>query len=210
MSDTSPAPRKPQSIASTLIELAPSLAYVATYSYVRTRYPDDAILIATAVLLAFTIPSMAWLWLKERRVPVLGLFAVGITLIFAGLSFVFRDPIFVKVRPTVTASLMGLAFIGSVWIGRNLLRAVLEPTMGDEIRFSDRQWTRLAYAIGAMFLMAAGVNELVWRFLPEPVWVAYSAWGDSLLFAVMFGIAFYWAHSATEKEEAAAARDRTE
>lgn len=198
--------RKPQSLGSTLIELAPSIVYVAVYSWAKGRYGDDAILIATAVLLVATAISMTWLWLKERRVPILGLFAVGVTLAFAVLSFVFRDPVFVKVRPTVTASLMGLAFIGSVLIGRNLLRVLIEPAMGDELRFSDRQWSRLTIMIGGFCLVAAGINELIWRLLPEPVWVAYSAWGDSLLFASLFGVAFYWAHRATAKEEEEATR----
>jgi intracellular septation protein len=119
----------------------------------------------------------------ERRIAPLPLFAGLAALIFGGLTLVFHDPRFVKIKPTaINLALAGVMLIGTA-MGKNPLKALF----ADALHLSPQGWRKLTVRYGIFFLVMAGLNEAVWRTQPDSVWILFRFPGLqilSLLFAV--------------------------
>jgi len=102
-------------------------------------------------------------------------------LLFGGLTLIFDDVRFVKMKPTF----INLAFAGFLIGGSLLNRNPLKVLMGQALVMTERAWRTLTWRYGLYFLVIAGLNELVWRSQPEPLWFAFRFPGLQLL-AVAF------------------------
>ncbi len=119
----------------------------------------------------------------ERRIAPLPLFAGLAALIFGGLTLVFHDPRFVKIKPTaINIALAGIMLVGTA-MGKNPLRALFAGAL----HLSPQGWRKLTIRYGIFFLVMAAANEAVWRTQPDSVWILFRFPGLqvlSLLFAM--------------------------
>lgn len=113
----------------------------------------------------------------ERRVAPFPAIAGGAALVFGGLTLVFDDPRFLKIKPTVMNGIFGLALLGGIALRKNPLKLIL----GDSLRMPDEIWRRLTIRYALMFLALAGLNEAVWRTQSDSVWVLFRFPGLSIL-----------------------------
>lgn len=128
---------------------------------------------ATGVLIATTVAAVAWAMLTERRVPWLPVVGAVLVSVFGGLTLVFDDTFFLKIKPTV-ASLLSAAALG---IGLLLRRNFLKMVLGSMLELDDRGWRHLTlYWIGVFVVMALA-NEVAWRSLSTDGWVTFKAFG---------------------------------
>lgn len=139
------------------------LAFVI--GYIVTR---DAVQ-ATWWLVAGSAAGLVLGFAVERRVAPMPLLAGGAALLFGGLTLIFDDARFVKMKPTF----VNLAFAGFLIGGSLLNRNPLKVLMGQALVMTDRAWKTLTWRYGFYFLAIAILNETVWRTQPEPVWVAF-------------------------------------
>jgi intracellular septation protein len=105
----------------------------------------------------------------ERRVAPFPAIAGGAALLFGGLTLIFDDPRFLKVKPTVMNSLFGLALVVGLAMRKNPLKLVL----GDAFQMPEPVWRQLTLRYAAMFFGLAMLNEIVWRTQPDTVWVVF-------------------------------------
>jgi len=113
----------------------------------------------------------------ERRVAPFPAIAGGAALVFGGLTLVFDDPRFLKIKPTVMNGIFGLALLGGMALRKNPLKLIL----GDSLRMPDEIWRRLTIRYALMFLALAALNEAVWRTQSDSVWVLFRFPGLSIL-----------------------------
>lgn len=113
----------------------------------------------------------------ERRVAPFPAIAGGAALVFGGLTLVFDDPRFLKIKPTVMNGIFGLALLGGIALRKNPLKLIL----GDSLRMPDEIWRRLTIRYALMFLALAALNEAVWRTQSDSVWVLFRFPGLSIL-----------------------------
>ncbi|WP_334161606.1 inner membrane-spanning protein YciB [Phenylobacterium sp.] len=113
----------------------------------------------------------------ERRVAPFPAIAGGAALVFGGLTLVFDDPRFLKIKPTVMNGIFGLALLSGIALRKNPLKLIL----GDSLRMPDEIWRRLTIRYALMFLALAGLNEAVWRTQSDSVWVLFRFPGLSIL-----------------------------
>ncbi len=123
---------------------------------------------AAALILGFAV---------ERRVAPMPLLAGGAALLFGGLTLIFDDARFVKMKPTF----VNLAFAGFLIGGSLFNRNPLKMLMGQALVMTDRAWKSLTWRYGLYFLAIAIINEVVWRTQPEPIWVAFRFPGLQIL-----------------------------
>ena len=119
----------------------------------------------------------------ERRIAPLPLFAGLAALIFGGLTLVFHDPRFVKIKPTAINIALAGIMLGGAMMGKNPLRALFAGAL----HLSPQGWRKLTIRYGIFFLFMAAANEAVWRTQPDSVWILFRFPGLqvlSLLFAV--------------------------
>ncbi len=142
-----------------------------------------ALLTATWGLVVGSALALVVGLVAERRIAPLPLFAGLAALIFGGLTLVFHDPRFVKIKPTaINIALAGIMLVGTA-MGKNPLRALFAGAL----HLSPQGWRKLTIRYGIFFLVMAAANEAVWRTQPDSVWILFRFPGLqvlSLLFAM--------------------------
>lgn len=136
-----------------------------------------ALLTATWWLVGGSAAALAVGLVVERRLAPLPLFAGLTALVFGGLTLVFHDPRFIKIKPTVTNAVFACVMLGGAALGKNPLKALFSGALN----LSPEGWRRLTIHYGVFFLAMAALNELVWRTQPDSVWVLFKFPGMEVL-----------------------------
>ena len=135
------------------------------------------LLTATWALVAGSAVALALGWLFERRVAPLPLVAGLAAIVFGGLTLIFQDETWVKIKPTA----LNLCFAAFLLGGLALKRSPLKVILGEVIRLPNDLWRKLTLRYGVFFLFVAVLNEVVWRTQPDAVWVVFRMPGLQLL-----------------------------
>lgn len=145
---------------------------------------DDPIYPATILFMIAMVISIALSAVFLRKVAIMPLVTAVIVLIFGGLTIAFHDPMFIKIKPTITNSFFGLVLLGGLLFKQSLLKFVF----GDVYRLQPRGWFILTLRWGIFFLVLAAINEVLWRNFSADVWLAFKVWGVMPL-TILFSIA---------------------
>jgi intracellular septation protein len=180
----SPAPKN--TAVRAIVDYGGLAVFLLTYfvaKFVLKQAGNPALLTATWGLVAGSALALVVGLAVERRIAPLPLFAGLAALIFGGLTLIFHDPRFVKIKPTaINIGLAGIMLIGTA-MGKNPLRALFAGAL----HLSPQGWRRLTIRYGIFFLVMAAANEAVWRTQPDSVWILFRFPGLqilSLLFAL--------------------------
>lgn len=141
-------------------------------------------IVATWALVAGCAFALAVGLVVERRIAPLPALA-GVAALIAGLlTLAFKDPVFVKMKPTVVNSILGLGLLAGLAAGKNPLKLLL----GEALHLTDSGWRKLTVRYGLFFLVLAALNEVVWRTQSNETWVIFRMPGLPLL-ALAFSLA---------------------
>ena len=156
------------------IEYGPLGVFLLTY-VVGGRFLDeiDQILLATGAIMLATVVALSVAWTVQRRVPKVPLVSGVLLMVFGGLTLWLRDPVFIKMKPTIVYLLFTAVLLG----GLALRRPLLKPVLGHAWQLTDVGWNALTRRFGLFFLVLAGLNELVWRTQSTDFWVNYKVFG---------------------------------
>lgn len=155
-------------------DLGPALAFFIGYFIANKTHQANPILFATYIFLPVSVLAFAFSYWKEKKVSPIGLFSFAVIVIFSVLGIYLKNDLFIKMRPTFVYSVMGLILMGSVFLGRNVLKTLFDGAF----HLPEAKWRRLSINAGIMYLALAVINELVWRNFAEKTWVTYNMWGD--------------------------------
>ncbi|ADE15402.1 Intracellular septation protein A [Nitrosococcus halophilus Nc 4] len=150
---------------------------------------EDAILFATAVAILASALQVSLYFFKHHRFEPMHLVTLGLVTLLGGATLVFRDPTFIKWKPTVVNWLFGLAFLASQIFTR---KPLVQRMMSTAITLPTSLWKRLNIAWVIFFLASGLANLYVAYQFTEAVWVNFKLFGMlglTLLFVV--GQAFY-------------------
>jgi intracellular septation protein len=182
-SEARPDARPEASLAKTVIDFGPLIAFFATY-YIAERYqPEAGIYWATGVLMVTTVAALAASRFLLGRFSVPPLVTAALVVVFGGLTIWLQDPRFVMMKPTI----INLIFAGVMGYGLVSGRQLLKLVMGEALKLTDEGWHKLTIRWFGFFLVMALLNEMVWRNFSQPTWVTFKVWGIlplTLLFAV--------------------------
>jgi intracellular septation protein len=149
-----------------ILELGPLVLFFLT----NQRF---GILPATAVLMAGVVVALAVSWSMTRRLPIMPLVTAFFVLVFGGLTLIFHDSLFIKLKPTIVNAIFGSALLGGLALGKPLLPVVLDSVLA----LDEAGWRKLTLRWGLFFFVLAGLNELVWRTQTENFWVNFKVFG---------------------------------
>jgi intracellular septation protein len=159
------------------LDLGPLLIFFGTYS-------RAGIMAGTAAFMVATVASLAVGYALTRRIAILPLATTVIVLVFGGLTLVFDNDVFIKLKPTIIYGLFAVVLFGGLLFGRPLLK----PMMGMMISLDDAAWRVLTVRWGGYFVLCAVLNEMVWRNFSTDVWVAFKVFGFTTL-TIVFALA---------------------
>lgn len=159
------------------VDMGPLIAFFAVnYMY--------GLMMGTAVLMVTTMIAIAISYKLEKRVPLMPAIGCIFVMLFGGLTLVFDDEMFIKIKPTVVNILLSGALAAGLLFGRLFLKNV----MSSMISITDSGWKTLTFYWIAFFLILAGINEFVWRTYDTDTWVSFKAFGIPLM-AIVFSFA---------------------
>ena len=160
-----------------LIEFTPLLLFFATNYFAGIFW-------GTFVLILATIISLGLIWHLDKRVPIIAALGCVAVAFFGGLTLIFEDEFFIKIKPTVISGLLAMVIFITQLLGKQPMKVLL----GKQISLTTRGWSYLAKVWISMFVVTALANEIAWRMLSTDAWVSFKAFGltgISLIFAVI-------------------------
>jgi intracellular septation protein len=154
-----------------ILELAPLVAFIATY------YATD-IYTATAVLMAAMALLLAVDWLRLRRIPQMHAISAVLVFAFGAATLALHDQRFIQWKPTVFFWVVGVAFLASNWIGeRPLVQRLLSAALGNELQVSPAIWRRLNWLWIVFYALLGALNLFVAFNASERTWVNFKVFG---------------------------------
>lgn len=156
------------------------------------------ILTATAALVAASLVALAVSWTVVRRVPWLPLLAAVVLTIFGGLTLIFEDDLFIKIKPTIVQLLFAAVLLGGLAIRKVWLKMVI----GKALKMPDAAWRTLTVRFAIFFIIMAAANEVVWRSFSTDFWVTFDTFGQmGITFAFLASQYPFIARNFIEEEE---------
>ena len=170
-----------------VLEMGPlGLFFVANYrpelfSWALKPYLDASyfegdgsqVFTATPVFMLATIVSLTLGWTLTRHIPIMPLVSGVVVLVFGALTIWMHDKVFIQIKPTIVNSLYGIILLGGLWLGRPLLRYVLEVAF----ELTEEGWRTLTLRWGLFFFFLAGLNEVVRLFCSYEFWASFKVFG---------------------------------
>ncbi len=131
------------------------------------------LLAATAALIALTLLSLAYIYLREKRLAVMPLVSGVAVTVFGGMTLILQDELFIKMKPTLVNLLFAAILLGGLYFGRPLMKLLFESAF----QLTDAGWRKLSLRWGLYFIFLAGLNEIIWRNFTTEFWVNFKVFG---------------------------------
>ncbi len=163
-----------------ILDFLPILLFFGAYKMYN-------IYVATGVIMAATVVQMAILYKLDGRLQTMHKVTLALILGFGALTLGFQDERFIKIKPTVLYTFMGLTLgIGLWFFKKNFLKMML----GGQLHLPDGVWRNLTAAWVVYALFMAALNAFVAYYYTTEQWVDFKIWGYAfpLVFLVAQGL----------------------
>lgn len=169
MTEPSPAPEKKKSHGwiRAAVDFGGLLAFFIGYMVTHSLVSAAWWLVAGSAI-ALVVGFVA-----EKRLAPMPLISGVLALVFGTLTVFFKDPIFLKLKPTITMTLFAVILLGGLVARKNVLKML----MGSELVMSDAVWRTFTLRYGLFFLAIAALNEAIWRTQSEEIWATFKVFG---------------------------------
>ena len=135
---------------------------------------DKVLIIAIPPLIVATILAVMFVWILEKKVPLVPLLSGILISLFGGLTIYFDNPIFIYMKPTI----INILFAFALFFGKYFTKEpVLKKILGKSLPLSDEGWQILNNRWVYFFFGLAVLNEMIWRTQSEEFWVNFKVWG---------------------------------
>ncbi len=158
-------PRLPQWVHYA-IDYGGLVAWILTLVVLRLQHRSDAAVTSSWVIVGASLLALAVGLIGERRIRPMPLVTAVVGLIFGGLTLFFHDERFIKIKPTILYTLLGLFLITGALRGKNPLKVL----MGDAFHLPDLVVRTLTLRYALFFFAVAVANEAVWRTQSTLFW----------------------------------------
>lgn len=179
MSEESPATTKPEAPKSEgwikyAVEYGPIVLFFISYKM-------WGLMAATAVLIAASVAATIIGYIRAGRLPWAPIITTAIVVVFGGLTLIFKNDTFIKMKPTVVYAL----FAVTLWGGLLFKKPLMERLMGASLKMDHAGWRKLEARFAAFCVAMAVLNEIVWRTQTEDFWVNFKFGSIFLTFLFM-------------------------
>ncbi|WP_434354167.1 septation protein IspZ [Psychrobacter sp. HD31] len=126
-----------------------------------------ALLVATVVVYAIHFFS------QDKKLDKQQWIVLILTIVFCGITILFNDEYFIKIKSPIINGVFALALAGSVLINKPLMQMALKQAF----TLTDSGWKKLTLAWAGFFAMMAGVHYYTAFHMSQDAWISFKTYG---------------------------------
>jgi intracellular septation protein len=178
-----------------LLEWLPLLVFFLGFKFLGIYW-------ATAALMVACVLQLVIHRLRSGRFKTMHIITVSVVLVLGSATLLLHDRRFIQWKPTVLMALASLAFLGSMFVGKQpLARRMLEAVFNEPLQISAGAWLLINSLWVAWFALLAVANIYVaWNFA-ESVWVNFKVFGITVAMLLFMVPQVFWLSSKTKTAE---------
>ena len=175
--------QKNSGIKSTL-EFGPVIVFFAAYilfdryeislNFYGQNY--EGFVLATTIFIPLILFTTFLSWKLTGEVSKIQLFTAVLVVVFGGMTILFNDDRFFKMKPTLVYFLFSAMMLVGLFRGKSYLQSL----MGTVLPMDHEGWMIISRRITGFFFFLAVLNEFVWRTFSTEVWVYFKTFGLSV------------------------------
>lgn len=139
-------------------------------------YKIFGIYTATAIAMAASFSQVVYFRIKYQRFERMHLISLALILILGGATLLFKNPSFIKWKPTGIYWITATAFLGSRIFGQKTLT---QKMMESNICLPATTWHALNYAWVSFFFVMGMLNLYVAFHFDTDTWVNFKLFGGA-------------------------------
>ena len=185
--------KEENSLTKSILEFVPLVTFFLAYYYfpnsnnlIGEELSVEKIIFATKVFVPILLFASFLSYVILRTISKMSLITALLVIFFGALTIWFRDPTFIKMKPTM----IYLSFASILTIGLMRNRSLLQSLMGSTLALEERGWIILTKRIIIFFISLAFLNELVWRYFGQDQWVNFKTFGMPILSLLFFAFQY--------------------
>ena len=185
--------KEENSLTKSMLEFVPLLTFFLAYYYFPNsnnltgeELSVEKIIFATKVFVPILLFASLLSYLILRTISKMSLITALLVIFFGALTIWFRDPTFIKMKPTI----IYLSFASILIIGLMRNKSLLQSLMGSTLALEERGWILLTKRIIIFFISLAFLNEFVWRYFGQDQWVNFKTFGMPILSLLFFAFQY--------------------
>jgi intracellular septation protein len=157
-----------------LLEWSPLIVFFIMYRLLGIYWATAALMIAC--LLQLVVHRIRTGKFKTMHIAV-----AAVALLLGSATLLLHDRRFIQWKPTVLLAAAAVAFLGSMFIGKQpLARRMLEAAFQEPLEISPRTWQLInSLWVGWLALLAAANLYVAWNFA-ENTWVNFKIFGITI------------------------------
>lgn len=169
-----------ESLSKVLCDYAPLAIFFISYKFSGSPNP---LMFATICLMIATCLALIISYILTKKISMMALFSGIILGTFGSLTLIFKDEIFIKMKPTIVNMIFALIlFYGSL-----AKKPLISYLFGSQLKMSNQAWIKLSWRWAWFFIFLALLNEAIWRNFSTDFWVQFKVFGMmpiSLIFTI--------------------------
>ena len=169
-----------ESFSKILCDYAPLAVFFISYKFIASPNP---LFFATICLMITTFLALVVSYILTKKISKMALFSGLLLGTFGGLTIIFKDEIFIKLKPTI----INILFAAILFYGSLTKKPLISYLFGSQLTMSDKAWLTLSFRWAWFFLFLAILNEIIWRNYSTDFWVQFKVFGMmpiSLVFTI--------------------------
>ena len=185
--------KEENSLTKSILEFVPLIAFFLAYYY----FPNsnnltgedlsvEKIIFATKVFVPILLIASLLNYLILGTISKMSVITAVLVIFFGALTIWFKDPTFIKMKPTI----IYLSFAAVLIIGLMRKKSLLQSLMGSTLALEEEGWMLLTKRIIIFFISLAFLNELVWRYFGQDQWVNFKTFGMQILSLLFFAFQY--------------------
>ncbi len=153
-----------------LLEWSPLIAFFLAFKLLDLYWATGALMIGCVLVMLVHR-------LRAGKFKSMHVITAGVALALGSATLLLHDKRFIQWKPTVLLGVTAAVFLGSMLIGKPLVRRLLESVFEDPLEVSARAWGTLNLLWAAWFACLAIANIYIARNFGESVWVNFKVFG---------------------------------
>jgi len=158
-----------------ITDFVPLIAFFMTYKIFD-------MITATAVLLVVSLIGLAVHYAYHKTLPVVLIISTLIIVVLGSITVISGNTSFVKIKPTIVS----LAFAAILFHGVYYKKGYIKHIFNSAINLTEQNWIILSKRFALLFVCIAIINEIIWRTMPENIWVNFKVFGILAMTVVFF------------------------